>query len=95
MASNNQKNNILKKSISLIMFLGILFLYSCRKKPDAVPVVPVVPANEFIDLTLNGVNYSWKNTDSLYGARVEFSEWAVLYYNTWSYSLEHHSIEID
>ena len=57
----------MKKNFSLILFLVILFQYSCRKKPDAVPVVP---ASEFINLTLNGVNYSWASTDSLYGARV-------------------------
>ena len=67
MASNNQKYNILKKIFSLILFLVILFLYSCRKKPDAIPVVP---AGEFINLTLNGVNHSWTSKDSLYGARV-------------------------
>ena len=57
----------MKKKFPLIMFLVILFLYSCRKKPVAVPVVP---ASEFINLSLNGVNYSWTSKDSLYGARV-------------------------
>ena len=51
------------------MFLVILFLYSCRKKPDAVPIIPSVSASQFINLTLNGINYSWTSTDSLYGLR--------------------------
>ena len=58
----------MKKKFSLIMFLVILFLYACHKKPVAAPVP--VPANEFVNLTLNGVDYSWKSTDSLYGMRV-------------------------
>ena len=57
----------MKRNYPLIMFLVILFLYSCRKKPDAPPIVP---ADEFLTFTLNGVNYSWSAKDSLYGARV-------------------------
>ncbi len=57
----------MKKKFLLMTFLLVLFLYSCRKKPD---VVPVTPATEFINLSFNGVNYSWTAKDSLYGARV-------------------------
>jgi len=54
----------MKKSYIIIMLLCILGLHSCHKNHDTVS------DSEYINLTLKGINYSWTNIDSLYGARV-------------------------